>query len=340
MKALVTGAAGFIGGYLIDELLRAGHSVVGVDNLSKYGDILKSYDGHPRYTFIAGDCKDAELLKRLAVGCDQIVALAAMIGGIAYFHEFAYDLLAENERILASTFDAAIASFRKNVLKRVIVISSSMVFENATLFPSREGDQLLCPPPFSTYGFQKLSSEYFAKGALEQYGLPYTIIRPFNCVGIGEGRAVGGTIVKRGNIRLALSHVVPDLVQKLLKGQDPLEILGNGSQIRHYTYGGDIARGIRMAMESDTAVNDDFNISSPISTTVIELAGLIWKKVHGDSKPFRYANVAPFQYDVQKRIPDTHKAKSVLGFEAMTSLEAMLDEVIPWIREQIKRGAL
>jgi nucleoside-diphosphate-sugar epimerase len=340
VKVLVTGAAGFINGYLIPELLEAGHSVVGLDNFSKYGRLAKSYDSHPEYTFVEGDAKDSRLMADLASDCDQVVAAAAMIGGISYFHEFAYDLIAENERILASTFDAAIAAHRQGHLDRIVVISSSMVFESATEFPTPEGAQLTSPPPRSTYGFQKLASEFFAKGALEQYGLPYTILRPFNCVGIGERRAVRDTDVMSGNVKLALSHVVPDLVLKVLKGQDPLHILGDGSQVRHYTYGGDLARGIRIAMESPVAVNDDFNLSTARSTTVLELAECIWSKVQGPGRPFRYVSDPPFEHDVQMRVPDTRKASAVLGFEATTSLDAMLDEVIPWITDEVEAGRL
>src|SRR3954453_18542603 len=176
MKVLVTGAAGFICGYLIEELLNAGHEVVGLDNFSKYGRVTKSYDEHPRYQFVEGDAKDVALMTELAADGDQVVAPAAMIGGISYFHEFAYDLLAENERILAATFDAAIASHKAGRLRRIVVLSSSMVYESADVFPTPEGAQLTSPPPVSTYGFQKLASEYFAKGGHEQYGLPYTIL--------------------------------------------------------------------------------------------------------------------------------------------------------------------
>src|SRR5205085_9470738 len=119
------------------------------------------------------------------------------------------------------------------------------------------------PPPRSTYGFQKLATEYFAQGAFEQYGLPFTIIRPFNCIGIGESRALGEHEVMSGNVRLAMSHVVPDLVQKIIKGQNPLHILGSGEQVRHYTYGGDLAKGIRLAIESPEARNEDFNLATP-----------------------------------------------------------------------------
>jgi len=334
----VTGAAGFICGYLVPELLEAGHQVIGLDNFSKYGPVTRSYDRDPGYRLVEGDAKDAALLTELAAECDQIVAGAAMIGGISYFHEFAYDLLAENERILAATFDAAIGAHRDGRLQKINVLSSSMVFESATVFPTPEGAQRSSPPPVSTYGFQKLASEYFAAGAWEQYRLPYTIIRPFNCVGVGERRALRDATVMSGNVKLAMSHVVPDLVQKVLKGQDPLHILGDGSQVRHYTYGGDLARGIRLCIESPAAQNEDFNLSTAQSTTVRELAELIWKKVHGDKKPLRLQTDPPFEHDVARRSPDVRKAHRVLGFDATTTLDEMLDEVIPWIATEIEAG--
>ena len=339
MKILVTGAAGFISGYLIKELLDHDHSVIGIDNYSKYGKTRKSYDDNPRYQFVEGDVKDVALLKELIESCDQILAGAAVIGGIQFFHEFAYDLLAENERIIASAFDAAIWAFKNKKLKKINVVSSSMVFESTKVHPTPEGEQFKSPPPLSTYGFQKLACEYFAKGAWEQYKLPYTIIRPFNCIGIGEKKAVYDKDILSGNIKMAMSHVVPDLVQKTLKGQDPLHILGDGSQIRHYTYAGDLAHGIKLCIEREEALNEDFNLSSPVSTTVLELAKLVWRKINGE-KPFRYVSDPPCVYDVQVRIPVVKKAKRALGYEANTSLEEALDEVIPWVKKQIEIGGI
>ncbi len=330
----MTGSAGFIGGYVVEELLGRGHEVVGVDNFSKYGPVTHSYDQHPRYHFVEGDARDVDLLTKLLVDCDHFIAGAAMIGGISYFHAYAYDLLATNERIMAASCDAAIAAHREGRLQKVTYLSSSMVFESTDRWPSKEGDERRVPPPLSSYGFQKLAVEYYARAAWDQYRLPYTIVRPFNCVGVGEGRALGDHEVLSGNVKLAMSHVVPDLVQKVVKGQDPLHILGAGDQVRHYTYGGDLAKGIATAVEHPAAHNEDFNISTAESTTVLELAEIIWRKIKGDA-PLTIVNDDPFEYDVQRRVPDVTKAREVLGFEATTGLSEMLDEVIPWVTQAV-----
>jgi UDP-glucose 4-epimerase len=338
MKVLVTGSAGFIGGYLVEELLGKGYEVVGVDNHSKYGPITKSYDSHPNYKLIVGDARDVDLMASAMMDCEHVIAGAALIGGITYFHAYAYDLLATNERIMASTCDAAIRAHRQGKLKKVTYLSSSMVFESTDHWPSAEGDERKIAPPLSSYGFQKLAVEYFAKAAWDQYKLPYTIVRPFNCVGVGEMRALGEVEVLSGNVELAMSHVVPDLVQKILKGQDPLHILGGGDQVRHYTYGGDLARGIVLAMESEAAHNEDFNLSTAQGTTVLELAEAIWRKIKGPDVPFRYTSDPGYEYDVQKRVPSVAKAKEVLNFEALTTLDELLDEVIPWIEMAVDEG--
>jgi UDP-glucose 4-epimerase len=339
MNVLVSGSSGFIGGYVVEELLSRGHTVVGIDNHSKYGKVAKSYDDHPDYRLVEGDARDVDLMTELLVDCDHFIAGAAMIGGISYFHAYAYDLLATNERIMAASCDAAIKAHQEGRLQKVTYMSSSMVFESTDTWPSVEGDERAIAPPLSSYGFQKLAVEYFARAAWDQYGLPYTIVRPFNCVGIGEGRALGDVEVPSGNVKLAMSHVVPDLVQKVVKGQDPLHILGDGTQVRHYTYGGDLARGIVTAMEHPDARNDDFNLSTAQSTTVLELAEVIWRKLKGDT-PLNLVSDEAYEHDVAKRVPSTEKAKRVLGFEATTSLEEMLDEVIPWIAQAVADGRI
>jgi nucleoside-diphosphate-sugar epimerase len=339
-RVLVSGSAGFIGGYIVEELLGRGYEVVGIDDYSKYGPVTKSYDDHPRYRFVEGDARDVELMTELLSDCDHFIAGAALIGGISYFHAYAYDLLATNERIMASSCDAAIRAHRTGRLTKMTYMSSSMVFESTDSWPSVEGSQRQIPPPLSSYGFQKLAVEYYAQAAWDQYQLPFTICRPFNCVGIGEGRALGEAEVLSGNVKLAMSHVVPDLVQKVLKGQDPLHVLGTGEQVRHYTYGGDLARGIVTAMEHPAALNEDFNLSTPHGHTVVELAEVIWRKLKGADVPLRLEHDPAYEHDVQRRVPSTDKARDVLGFEATTSLDDMLDEVIPWIERAVADGTL
>jgi nucleoside-diphosphate-sugar epimerase len=336
----VSGSAGFIGGYVVKELLDRGHEVVGLDNYSKYGPVTRSYDDHPRYRFIEGDARDVDLMTTELAGCDHFIAGAAMIGGISYFHTYAYDLLATNERITASSCDAAVKAHNSGRLQKMTYLSSSMVFESADAWPSHEGQEHEVPPPISSYGFQKLAVEYFARAAFDQHGLPYTIIRPFNCVGVGERRALGDVEILSGNVRLAMSHVVPDLVQKVLKGQDPLHLLGDGTQIRHYTYGADLAEGIVAAMEHPAALNEDFNLSTAESTTVLELAQAIWKAIKGPDVPFHWVEDPPFAHDVSRRVPATEKAKQILGFEATTPLEKILQDVIPWIEKAVTDGTI
>src|ERR671919_706217 len=309
VKILVTGSAGFIGGYIVERLLEGGYTVVGL----------------------------VDLVTDLALECDHFVAGAALIGGIAYFHTYAYDLMATNERIIAAACDAAIRAHREARLQKLTYLSSSMVFESATTWPSFEGQELAIPPPRSSYGFQKLAVEYIARAAWEQHGLPYTIVRPFNCVGIGEMRAASDVAILSGNVRLAMSHVVPDLVQKVLRGQDPLHILGDGTQVRHFTYGGDLAEGIVSAIEHPDALNEDFNLSTDESTTILDLAKRIWYGLRPGT-PFRHVSDPPFEHDVQLRVPSTEKAKRMLGFQATTTLDAMLDEVIPWIERAMEEG--
>jgi nucleoside-diphosphate-sugar epimerase len=340
MRVLATGAAGFICSYLIPELLAAGHEVIGVDDLSRYGRTTHPHDSHPKYRFVAGNVCDTDLLRDLAGDCDQLVAAAGVVGRMHSLSELAYDLLAENERINASTFDAAIDACLDGRLQRIIVISSAMVYESATVFPTPEGAERKSPPPISTYGFQKLAAEYFARGAWEQYRLPFTIIRPSSPVGRSDRHTLHLPGDEPAKSKLATNHAVPDLVIRILGGEDPVRLSGEGTQMRNYIAARDLARGIRIAMELPEAVNEDFNLGTSKGIPIVELCDRIWRKIHGPDRPFRYASDTDYRYDVPNRVPDVRKAKAVLGFEAKTTLDQMLDEIIAWVREEIASGEL
>jgi UDP-glucose 4-epimerase len=344
-RILWTGSHGFIAGYAIEKLLAEGHEVWGIDNFSKYGRVAKTYDDHPRFHFVEEDAKNTELLKHILLenNIHIFVAGAAVIGGITMFHSLAYDLLAENEKITCAAFDACLHSYRHkdSQFEKILVISSSMVFESVVEeYPTPEDAVERHPPPFSTYGFQKLAVEYFAKGAQIQYGLPFTIVRPFNAIGIGEKRALVEKEIFSGNVKLAMSHVLPDLIQKIAKGQNPLRLLGDGDQIRHYTYGGDLADGIYQCMVSPNALNDTFNLSTSVGHTVKELAKAVWVAMGKELDEFRVESDPPFQWDVKKRVPNVKKAEERLGVVCRTPLAEALKEIIPWVVAEVESGQL
>lgn len=364
----VTGSQGFLGGYICRHLLDNNYRVIGIDNFSKYGKVARDYDHHPYFRLVEMDLthmyavvKLFNVLKKSSV--KYLVAGAAMVGGIKYFHDKAYDLLATNERIAANTFDAAIKAYQESALEKVVVISSSMVYEGADehfaylhnlfgdvppnsdefqphkdVWPSTEEKVRQFPPPDSTYGWSKLSAEYFAAGANAQYGLDYGIVRPFNAVGIGEEESPNEPEVQSGNIKLRMSHVLPDLVVKCLRGQNPLCIYGDGQQIRCFTHGKDIARGVEKVMEANCAENRAFNISTARKTSILELAEMVWREVHGSAVPFKWESEPPFEHDVQVRLPSVELAERVLNWRAEITLEESVREVVKYFRGVVKHG--
>lgn len=313
-KVIVTGGAGFIGSAVVKELISRNYEVRIIDDLSKPESAFNK-----ECEFLKIDLTDPEKTHKAFNGFQYCINLAAKIGGIGYFHKYPATILSENNKIYSSTFEAAV----KNDFKRMIYISSSMVFESAKKFPSKEEDLPATPMPISAYGFSKLVGEFYCRSFLKEYGLLYTIIRPFNAYGINEapGEEIG------------YAHVIPDLAKKILMRQNPLEILGNGQQIRCFTHVSDIAEATVITLERDSAVNEDFNISCARETKIIDLAQLIFD-ICDTGEAFNVKFVEGFEYDVKRRVPDVTKAKKYLGWEAKIKLEDGLPEVIDWIREK------
>src|SRR5262245_10005096 len=305
---VVTGGAGFIGSAVVRELLAKGYRVRVVDNMSKASSRVPE-----GVEFDGGDRAEPGTAHESFRGARACINLAARIGGIGYFHKLPATILSENNRIYSSTFEAAV----EHKLDRMIFVSSSMVFESATRFPSREDELLSLPPPFTAYGFSKLIGEWYCRAFFDQYGLRSTICRPFNAIGPEEE---AGEIVGE-------AHVIPDLIKKVLSGQHPLELLGDGKQTRCFTHVRDIARGIVMALESDKAVNEDFNLGTAEEITMLELA----RRIHAlcaPGQPFEVKYVQGFSSEIRRRVPDGSKAKRLLGWEPTITIDEGLRQCV------------
>lgn len=310
---IVTGGCGFIGREVVSQLVAAGEVVRVLDDLSKPESAAPA-----GAELVRVDLTDPAATLDAMAGSRRCVHLAAKIGGIGYFHRHPATILADNDRMYASVFGAC----ARLGYERILYVSSSMVFENARRFPSAEEDLPETPVPRSAYGFSKLSGEWYCRAFREEHGLRFSIVRPFNAYGVNEapGEEVGE------------AHVIPDLARKLLDGQDPLEVLGDGQQSRCFTHVSDIARGICLVLASDAAVDEDFNISTAEETSVLELAGQIWGLLRPGSEP-RYRFVPGFRDDVRRRVPAVDKARRVLGFEARVPLSQGLPEVVQWVAD-------
>lgn len=317
-KFLITGGAGFIGSEIVRQLLDTGHFVRVADNLSK-----KDASIDKRAQFINIDLTDHEKTKKVFQGIDICVNAAAKIGGIGYFHKYPATIISENNKIYSSTFEAAALAG----VKRMVYISSSMVFESTTRFPSKEEDISKIPPPVSSYGFSKLSGEWYCRSFWDEYKLPFSICRPFNAYGINEfpEREIG------------YAHVIPDLVRKILEGQYPLEMLGDGNQTRCFTHVSDVAGGVIATATSDKGENQDFNIGSDKEIIMIDLAKKIWKMMDV-KKPFKVKFVKGYKYDIKRRVPNVQKVKKLINWEPSVKFEDGLKEVITWLQKQKDQG--
>lgn len=289
MRILVTGSAGFLGKHIVEALPE--HEVLGLD--AKTGtDIL-----------------GGKFLQRVVdFQPEVLVANAARVGGISTINKLPFSILAENEEITLNTFEAAVACFLHGFLKKIVAISSSMVYEN---FPwthtYTEEDLPNIPPPTSTYGFQKLALEYYCLAAQQEYDLPYVILRPFNLIGKED----------------TSNHVIPDLIRKVRVG-GPVSLMGGGTQIRCFTHVRDVASAVALACTKEV-VNEDFNIANPRPITILALAEMIWKKLRSD--PFTWVKEPGEAIDVQRRFPAVDKAQRLLGWKATISLEDALEEI-------------
>jgi len=319
-RVLVTGGAGTIGAALVRRLLRDPAYEVRVSDERPAPQWMR--EGCEVHT---GDLRDLDQARRAMDGCPIVIHLAAIVGGIGNFHKLPHTLTEVNNALYNAVFRAAL----ERGVERFTYVSSSMVFERATEFPTTEAHLPDCPTPRSAYGFSKLTGEVYCRAAHDEHGLPFTICRPFNAYGPGE----------LPDAEPGIAHMVPDVIRKVLSGQRPLEIFGSGEQTRTLTHVDDIADGIVAATSSPAGLNEDFNISAAQELTVAETARIIWEACGNDPAGFELRHVPSYEVDVVRRWPSVEKARELLRWEARIGVREGIAQTVAWLRDQVPAAA-
>jgi UDP-glucose 4-epimerase len=321
---LALGGSGFIGSYVVRELLNRGYEVTVVDNFSKYGFLTHDFYSHPKFTLKVKDVRT--MYPAEFRGYSHILCLAALIGGIGYFHKIPYQIARDNTEILAYAIDCTLAASPKALF---VYFSSSMVYERMQR-PVTENDALNQPVPITNYGMQKLFGEFLVRGARQEFGLEHLIVRPFNAVGGGELPKV----TAKGDVEFGMAHVIPDFVYKAMIKQAPFEIFGDGGQVRTFTHARDVAEAMGMLLEKGVK-NDDFNICGNNTCKMGDLAQRIWARVNPglDFPGFKHLPVSPA--DVRFRIGVAEKAKRILAWEPKYDLDAIIEDTLGFIKQHL-----
>ena len=294
MKILVTGSEGSLMQFVIPVLINNGHTVIGVDNFARYGEIDRDRD----YEFVRGDLTDGDFVDNVTVGVDGIIQAAALIYGVGGFHKYPADILSKDILLHQNI----LRSMLKNKVRKIAYISSSMVYERCNNHPSKEEDAFDSLVPSTDYGLSKLVGEKMCSAFARQYGLTYTIWRPFNII----------TPYEVAEDEQGMSHVFADFIQQLIvKQKNPLPIIGDGNQVRCFTWIEDVANAIGNWSFSDKTDNETYNIGNPEPISMKDLARLIYQ---GDDV-LEFVTVKEYKDDVITRIPDISKAERELNFK-------------------------
>jgi UDP-glucose 4-epimerase len=316
MTILVTGAAGFIGSNLVAELLRRGHSVVGLDNLSQ--GLRRNLDDvaeNPLFELRESDIRDKEAMLEAAAGCEVIVHLAAY--KIPRYSD-AYETLMINgfgSEIVAQTAARTGA--------KIVAASTSDVYGKNPQVPfSEDMDSVIGNPHVKrwAYAVSKMFEEQLLLACHERFGNDVVLLRFFGGYGPNQNLTWWGG-----------PQAV--FIEKALDGE-PLPVHGDGSQTRSFTFVRDHVAAIAAAVESARADNLVVNVGSEEEISIASLAELIWRLVHGENSPAQiewipYETFGRYE-DVVRRVPDISRARELLGFEPKVDLETGLRETIRW----------
>ncbi len=314
MKALVTGGMGFIGSYLTKALLRDGHEVWAIDDLST-GSVSNLDDVwlHKRLHTRIGDVTDSNLIGELVDRVDVVFHLAAAVG-VSLVMEHPTHTLHTN---IKGTEVVLQAASKKS--KRVFVASTSEVYGKSDKLPySEEDDIMLGSATNSRWGYacSKAIDEYLALAYYQEKGLPVTVVRFFNTIGPGQTGRYG--------------MVVPRFVRQALSGED-ITVYGDGEQCRGFAYVGEVVYSLINLLELPEAVGEIYNVGNDEEISMNELAGLVKRLTGSQSKvvhiPYDEVYTKGFE-DCKRRIPDITKLYKATGSRPREALVKTLARII------------
>lgn len=300
MKILITGSEGSLMQAVIPKLLQQGHTIVGVDSLYRHGKVSALANQH--YKFIKQDLVDRQATVDLCQGFDVVFLAAAKIYGVGGFNHYCGDIIADDTAIQGNILQ----SCAKHNVKHVVYISSSMVYESCIQDPEYPVSEDLvnnCVLPRTEYGLSKLLGERMCQAFYKQYGINYTIWRPFNII----------TPYEKSMTTQGFSHVFADFIDNLLvKKLNPLPIIGSGNQIRCFTWIDDVAEIISRYSFDNRSLNQAFNICNVEPVTMKQLAEKIFHWRHSSDK-LKFQTVKEYTHDVLVRIPSVDKLTKTFG---------------------------
>ena len=323
MKYLITGGAGFIGSYLVEELLSMGHIVTVLDDMSTgtYNNI-KPFKKDKNFLFVLGSILDESLVKKLLSKCDQVYHLAAIVG-VKHVMENPVDTIRTN-----TIGTENILHYCAKYNRKVLIASTSEVYGKAMKIKKgnaglKESDDSLFGATHIrrwSYATSKALDEFLSLAYYQEKNLPVVIVRLFNTVG---PRQLGD-----------YGMVIPIFVHKALLG-DTLPIFGDGNQRRSFTYVGDVVKGIIKLMDIKDAEGQVINIGNSEETTINELAKLVIKITKSKSQieyiPYEKAYGIGFE-DMSRRKPDISKIKKLFGFQPTLGIEEIVKQVVKYMK--------
>ncbi len=313
MKIVVTGSEGSLMQAVIPKLIANGHEVVGIDNLYRYG--RRSAAAGRDYVFYEQDLIDRDQTFLLFRGADAVIHAAAKLYGVLGLLHYRADILGDDTAVCSNVLQAAV----HHGVKRFVYMSSSMVYDSSIQdvnVPLIEEMTDSCPMPKTDYGLSKLVCERMCEAFRQQYGLEYTIWRPFNVVSPHEV-----SMTEQG-----FSHVLPDFINNIVGRQlNPLPIIGNGEQIRCFTWIDDVTQIIADHSFGPASANQVFNVCNVEPTRMKDAAAMIFEAATGrDPQELRFETTRDYEHDVKVRIPSIDKLQTLLGpFEFVSTRESI-----------------